>query len=200
MQPSFIRSIMEIISGTRYHFNKVCIPAWKDVYNSFLQEAWPYSVVIKNLLSPVMVSFENDFCRGVFSNSLKDIDKELSRRIIFIYLCYAVYLFTITKFCRDLSALDSNFNSDKLWKKVLSIASDCKPTKLKIEESKNAGGDPIAGLYLTLSEIVEEGTGRNWKGSGAKWLSLPVLYLQRIHVSLDNLEKDLLNKNGSEFT
>jgi len=197
MAISFFRNIIETISGIRHHFNKVCVPAWMDIYDCFIQEPWPYSAVVKNLLAPVMVSFENDFCRGVFSNSLKDIDKEASRSIAFIYLCYAVYLFTITKVCRDLSALDSSFNTDKLWEKVLSTAPDCRSTKLKIEESKNAGGDPIAALYLTLSEVVEEKSGSSWKGSGAKWLSLPVLYMQRLHVSLDDLEKELLSKNGT---
>ena len=196
---SLSKNIWKIVSGKNLHFNNVCLPEWGKVYKNFQKDVWPYSFVADPILVFVLTSFEHDFCGGIFSHSLRKVDKKLARKIISIYLSYAVYLFTETQFCKEFSALYSNFNGSILWEKVISRIPECEATKLRIDESKNAGGDPVAGLPIELSEIAEELTGKKWKGSTVEWGSLPLAYMQSFGMVIDALNKGLVNKNGAGF-
>jgi len=196
---SLFKDISEIVSGKRSHFNNVCVREWNKVYENFQKNSWPYSVVTKHLLALVLTSFENDFCRGGFSHSLRKVDRKLARKVIAIYLSYAIHLFSKTQFCKDVSGLYSNFNVEILWDKVCSKASECKAIRLRIKQSKNSGGRPIAGLYNSISEVVGKISGEKWKGSGADLLSRPIIYMQNLGLALDNLRRELVKKNGVHF-
>jgi hypothetical protein len=191
MNVSFFRSVVEIFSGTRSHFNNVCINEWIKVRNTFSQVELPYSVIIENLLIKVLSTFEQDFCRGPFSNSIKCINNQLSRKIITIYLCYGVYIFSETNYCHNLSNIYSNFSILDLWGTIKSNLPDSMVIQRDINASKAAVGIPTAALYITLSELIKKETGKVWKASVDEILALPLSYKLSFQPILDNIKSNL---------
>ncbi len=186
--------IWKIVSGKNLHFNSVCLPEWSQIYEDFQKDIWPYSYVTRLMLVFVLTFFEHDFCGGVFSHSLKKVDKTNTRKIVSIYLSYAIYLFTVTQFCKDLSIQHPKFDSNTLWEKLLSRMPECKAAKLTIDESRKQGGDPIVGLSLQLSEVAEELTGTPMKrrSRGDDLLNLPIVYMDSFRMVIDELNKGLV--------
>ena len=192
MNLSFFRSVVEIFSGKRVHFNNVCIEECIKVRKSFSQEKLPYSVIIEKLLLKVLSTFENDFCRGSFSNSIKSINTQLARKIITIYLCYGVHIFSESDICYYLGNKYPNFIVHNLWVTIIYKLPYSKIIKHNIEESKAQDGIPTAALYITLSELIEKETGKEWKASANEILTLPLSYKFSFKSVFDSIENDLI--------
>ncbi len=191
MNPSLFRSTVEIFSGVRAHFNNVCINEWNKVYKSFSQVKSPYSIIIEKLLLKALATFEDDFCRGSFSNSIKRINNQLSRKIITIYLCYGVHIFSDSDICYTLGNIYPNFNVDYLWNTIISNLPYGEIIKRKIQESKAQGGIPTAALYITLSELIEKETGKEWQPSTDEILALPLSYKLSFKPIIDSIKNGL---------